>query len=137
MSFSGCSSRVKTEEWDQKVWNVFDHFGITRPLLATYFLEVGASVSLKLATKGFLRGKKALTKTEECDQKRWNNIDQFGITTTFCSGLADGCNFIKKEPLAQVFPVNFAKFLRTLFLPNTSSRLLLCLRAFHVFVFLT
>ena len=25
------------------------------------------------------------------------------------------CNFIKKEILAQVFPVNFAKFLRTLF----------------------
>ena len=24
------------------------------------------------------------------------------------------CNFIKKETLAQVFPVNFAKFLRTL-----------------------
>ena len=29
-------------------------------------------------------------------------------------------NFIKKETLAQVFPVNFAKFLRTLFLQNTS-----------------
>ena len=31
----------------------------------------------------------------------------------------------KKETLAQVFPVNFAKFLRTPFLQNTSGRLLL------------
>ena len=28
---------------------------------------------------------------------------------------AQTCSFIKKETLAQVFPVNFAKFLRTLF----------------------
>ena len=33
--------------------------------------------------------------------------------------------FIKKETLAQVFPVNFAKLLRTPFLKNTSGRLLL------------
>ena len=32
---------------------------------------------------------------------------------------------MKKEALAQVFPVNFAKFLRTPFLQNTSGRLLL------------
>ena len=32
-------------------------------------------------------------------------------------------NFIKKETLAQVFPVNFVKFLRTPFLQNTSGRL--------------
>ena len=30
-------------------------------------------------------------------------------------------NFIKKETLAQVFPVKFAEFLRTPFLQNTSS----------------
>ena len=30
------------------------------------------------------------------------------------------CKFIKKETLAQAFPVNFAKFLRTTFLQNTS-----------------
>ena len=30
-----------------------------------------------------------------------------------------GWNFIKKEPLAQVFPLNFAKFLRTPLLQNT------------------
>ena len=40
------------------------------------------------------------------------------------------CNFIKKETLAQVFPVNFVKFLRTTFLQNTSGRLLLWLRPF-------
>ena len=35
------------------------------------------------------------------------------------------CNFIKKETLARCLPVNFAKFLRTSFLQNTSGRLLL------------
>ena len=48
------------EECDQKISNVFDQFGITMPCSATYFLEVGARVSLKLATKGFLRGKNTL-----------------------------------------------------------------------------
>ena len=44
------------------------------------------------------------------------------------AGLA--CNFIKIETLAQVFPVNFAKFLRTPFSQNTSGRLLLTLGFF-------
>ena len=35
------------------------------------------------------------------------------------------CNFIKKESLYRCFPVNFAKFLRTPFLQNTSGQLLL------------
>ena len=35
------------------------------------------------------------------------------------------CNFIKKETLTQVFPVNFTKFLRIPFLQKTSGRLLL------------
>ena len=35
------------------------------------------------------------------------------------------CNFIIKETLAQCFPVNFAKFLRTPFVQNTSGRLIL------------
>ena len=39
--------------------------------------------------------------------------------------MLEACNFINKETLAQVFPVNFAKFLRTPFLQNTSGRLLL------------
>ena len=43
-------------------------------------------------------------------------------------------NFIKKETLTQVFPVNFAKFLITPFLRNTSGRLLLIyfLRCFNI-----
>ena len=36
-----------------------------------------------------------------------------------------GLRLIKKEILAQAFPVNFAKFLRTPSLQNTSGRLLL------------
>ena len=39
--------------------------------------------------------------------------------------MPQACNFIKKEALVQCFPVNFAKFLRTPFLQNTSRRLLL------------
>ena len=59
-SSSGCSSKAKTEECDQKLWNVFDQFGVGKPCSNTGFLEVGARVSLKLATKGFLRVKKSL-----------------------------------------------------------------------------
>ena len=41
------------------------------------------------------------------------------------AGLRPAIKFIKNDTLAQVFPVNFAKFLRTPFLQNTSGRLLL------------
>ena len=37
--------------------NVFDQYSITIPCSATYFLEVGACISLKVATKGSLIGK--------------------------------------------------------------------------------
>ena len=37
----------------------------------------------------------------------------------------EACNFIKKRLYHKCFPVNFAKFLRTSFLKNTSGRLLL------------
>ena len=46
------------EECNQKVWNIFDKFGITIPCSHIYFLEVGARLLLKVATKGFIRGKK-------------------------------------------------------------------------------
>ena len=59
-------------------------------------------------------------KTEECKQKRLNKTDQFSITTIFCSGLAESCNFIKKEPLAQMFSCEFCEIST-----NTSWRLLL------------
>ena len=39
--------------------------------------------------------------------------------------MPEACNFIKKETRAQLFPVNFVKFLRTSFLQNTSGPLLL------------
>ena len=39
--------------------------------------------------------------------------------------LPQACNFIEKETLASVFPVNFAKSLRTPFYLSTSGRLLL------------
>ena len=71
-------------------WNVFDQFSITIPCSATYFLEVGAHVSLKVATRGSLRGKKlwklrflscsSKAKIEECDQIVGNVFDQFSIT---------------------------------------------------------
>ena len=45
------------EECDQKHWIAFDKFGILIRCLATYFLEVGARVWLKVATKDSFRGK--------------------------------------------------------------------------------
>ena len=59
-NFLGWFSKAKTEECDQKVWNVFYQFGISIPCSATYFLEVGAHVSFKVATKGSLQVKKTL-----------------------------------------------------------------------------
>ena len=48
------------EKCDQKDWNVSDKFGIIIPCSATYFMEVGARVSLKVATKISFRAKKTL-----------------------------------------------------------------------------
>ena len=91
--FLDCFSKGKTEECDPNVWNIFNQFGITIPCSATYFLEVGARVSLKVATKGSLRGKKSAkkisflgcfskAKTEECDQNIWSLSDKFGNIMT-------------------------------------------------------
>ena len=89
----GCFSKSNTEECGQKVWNIFEQIAVGKPCSTTYFLEVGARVSLKLATKGFLRGKNTLkiylfrlfskAKTEECDQKVSNVFDQFDIAKPF------------------------------------------------------
>ena len=43
---------------DLKVSIIFDQFGITVPSSALWFLEVGARLSLKGATKGSIRDKK-------------------------------------------------------------------------------
>ena len=84
------SSKLKTWECDQKGWSVFDQFAIIISSSATNFLETDARVSLKVATKGPLRGKKlwkyiflgcfSKVKTEECDTKRLKFFYQFGIT---------------------------------------------------------
>ena len=67
------------EDSDQNVWNDFDQLGFGKPGSTTHFLEVGARVLLKLATKVFLRGKRtqkifgsgcfSKRKTEEFNQK--------------------------------------------------------------------
>ena len=46
------------EECDQKDLFDFDKFGISIHFSATYFLKVGARVSLKVATKISFRGTK-------------------------------------------------------------------------------
>ena len=56
---------------------------------------------------------------KNCQSLFLNKVSLFLIKSLFF--------FIKKEALVQVFPVNFAKFLRTRFLQNTSGRLLLYL----------
>ena len=60
LKYLGCFSEAKTEELNQKVWNIFDQFGITILCSATYFLEIGAPVTSKVATKGSVRGKNIL-----------------------------------------------------------------------------
>ena len=45
------------EERNHGNWSLLNKFGITIPFWVTYFLEVGARVSLKVATEGSLRGK--------------------------------------------------------------------------------
>ena len=59
LSFLNYCSKAKKEESDQEDWIVSYTFGIDTSCSAKYFLEVGASVSLKLATKASF-GKKAL-----------------------------------------------------------------------------
>ena len=84
--FLGCFSKAKTEECNQNVWNVFDQFGIIIPCTATYFLEVGARVSLKVVTKESPRGQTlwkfrfsgcfSKAKTEDCDLSNRNFLNK-------------------------------------------------------------
>ena len=55
LAFLGYFSEAKTEECNQKNKSVCNRFGIIMPCSATYFLEGGAHVSLKVATKVFWR----------------------------------------------------------------------------------
>ena len=47
------------EDCEQKIGNIFDQSGITIPCSTTLFLEVRPRISLKVATKGSLRGREA------------------------------------------------------------------------------
>ena len=87
-------------------------FGIITPCSATYFLEVGARVPLKVATKVFLEIEKLLkfrfldyfskAETEECDQEDYSVSDKFGIFTP-CSARR-GCT-----PLTESSHQTFSK----------------------------
>ena len=91
LAFLGYFSEEKSEECSLKDWSVCNIFGIITSSSATYFLEVGARVSLKVATEVFLEIKKLLkfrfldyfskAKTEECDQEDLSVSDTFGIVT--------------------------------------------------------
>ena len=48
------------DECDKEDWSISDTFGIITPCSATCHLEVGAPVSLKLASKTSFGGKKSL-----------------------------------------------------------------------------
>ena len=58
--FSGCFSKAKTEKCDQQNRSFSSKSEMFMPCAATYFLEVGARVSLKITTKGYFKGKKSL-----------------------------------------------------------------------------
>ena len=57
---SSCFSKAKTEEWDQKSRRFSDKYGMVMPGLDTYFLEVNAHVSLKVATDDCFRDKESM-----------------------------------------------------------------------------
>ena len=84
--------KVENEECGQEDWSASDKFGIITPCSSKYHLEMGAPVSLKVATKASFGGKKKLIKlrssaslskeeTEECNQEEWNVSDKFWIVT--------------------------------------------------------
>ena len=89
--FLGNFSKAKTEECDKNDRSACHRFGINIPCSAASFLEVGAGISLKVATKVFFRRKKTLkieifrllykAETEECDQEDWSFSDKIGIIT--------------------------------------------------------
>ena len=54
----GRTPQAKTEECDQKRLNSLDQLSTTIACSVTHFLDVSARVSLKVATKVSIRGKK-------------------------------------------------------------------------------
>ena len=53
-------SKAETEACYQKYWSFSKKLGIITPCSATCHLEVGAPISMKVATIAYLRGKKAM-----------------------------------------------------------------------------
>ena len=53
-------SKAKTKDCGGEDWSVSDKFGIIKPSSATYLLEMGVPVSLKLTIKASFGGKKTL-----------------------------------------------------------------------------
>ena len=72
--------------------------------------------------KGVLRNFLKFTEKHLCQSLFFNKV------------AGSACNFIKKETLAQLFPVNFTKFLRTPFSQNTYGRLLLYVKGVFSFM---
>ena len=58
MRFLDYFSKAEKDECDPQDWSVSDKFGVITPCSTTYHLEVGAPVSLKVATKASFGGKK-------------------------------------------------------------------------------
>ena len=89
----------------QKDSSICDKSDIIIPCSATHFLEEEACISLKVATKGYIRGKDfpkiyifRLLCTEECNRKDVLVSDKFGIIIR-CSAkyfLEVGARFILK-----------------------------------------
>ena len=74
------------EKCDQEDWSVSDKSGVFTTCSATYHLEVGWLVSLKVATKASLRSKKNCigrfsTAYVRFQEEDWIVSDKFGITT--------------------------------------------------------
>ena len=102
--------------------SVFDHFvGLALKGLKGEFTSpfIGTQTHLKTTEatiRGVLENFEKFTRKQLCQSLFFDKV----------AGLRpEACNFIKKEPRHSCFPVNFAKFLRTLFLANTSERLIL------------
>ena len=58
--FLACFSKEKRKKCDQKGWNDFGQFSVNIACSATYYVEVSAGLSLKVATKVSVRDRNTL-----------------------------------------------------------------------------
>ena len=84
----GYFSKTKSEKCDQKNWSFSNEFGMLIATSDTYFQEVRAHISLKVATTNSFRDKKSMkiylgylskAKTEECNQIDQTFCDKIGM----------------------------------------------------------